>query len=502
MKTSSFRLLTFGTLLLFSFSCATRVTHLAPEEIGKTDPSEALTVTLNDGSEVPLKKARLDKYKLIGVTPKGSRQEIELSSIKAVLKKRDDYSLAIIGAGVAGIAAWLIIGINTAPSPPPTQSCPFVYSFDGECFIFDAEPYGGAICQALQRTEWCGLEHLKETGGLYRILVTNELDESQYTDELKLVVVDHPPGIKVAPDAAGRIHTFIHPVSPLKALQNGREDISEFIVKQDSSVWASRYDGNPSPDVSSLKDDLVFEFAKPRNAQKAKLLLNASTDFWGSRVAREFLTLFGNRVSDWYDAVNAGGVEFRKLTAWHMREELYLLQVRVDTPDGWKPRGIIYGGGPFVAEDKAVILDIGDVTGETLRIKLTPPKQFWNIDLLAIDYSHDMAVDVREIAPASSGKQADPAVDELLAALDDRYFVMPRTGDSVEIVFPAPPEKPGSVRSLLLKASGYYDVHLSADGEPRVDLVETLLTVPGSTLDYALKAYRAEKKNEVERSHR
>jgi hypothetical protein len=188
--------------------------------------------------------------------------------------------------------------------------------------------------------------------------------------------------------------------------------------------------------------------------------------------------------------------------AWYMREELYLLQVRVETPSGWKPRGIIYGGGPFVAEDKAYVLDIGDVTGETLRIKLTPPTQFWNIDFLAVDYSDDINVNVTEIAPASSGIGSDPAVDELLASLDDRYFVMPRTGDSIELVFPAPAGTPGLDRSILFKASGYYDIRLPADGEPQMDLIRTILAEPGSTLEYALKTYRIEKKNEVERSHK
>lgn len=502
MKTQRYKILALATLLIFTYSCTTRVYHLAPEEVGKRAPDDTLIVKLNDGSEVKLTGVSLKKDKLIGITKEKLETEIDLSSIRAVLVKRGDYDLALLGVGILGIAAWLTIGMATAPSPPPSQSCPFIYSFDGRHYVFDAEPYGGAICQGLERTEWCGLEHLREADGLYRVLITNELDESQYTDELKLVVVDHPRGVKVAPDAAGKIHAFVQPVAPLSAVQDQEKDILNLVVEKDFNVWESKYEDKLSSRKEDLRDELVFEFAKPRDAQKAKLLVNASTDFWGSLVAKEFLTLFGNKISDWYSAVNARGPEFHKLMSWYLREELYLLQVKVETPTGWTPRGIIYGGGPFVSEDKAYVLDIGDVPGETLRIKLAPPTQFWNIDFLAVDYSEDMEVDVMEIAPAAAGDRNDLAVVDLLAANDDRFFVMPRTGDSAELIFPAPAGRPGFDRSIFLKAGGYYDIRLEARREPQADLIEKILAQPGSTLEYALRVYEAGKKGEVARSHK
>jgi hypothetical protein len=502
MKTQRFKMLTLGIVLLFAYACATRNYYLAPEEVEKGAPEKTLIIKLNDGPEVKLRSVRLEQAKLIGFTADKIKREIDLSSIQSVQMKKGDYYLTALGIGVVGIAAWLTIGMTTAPSPPPSESCPFIYSFDGQHYVFDAEPYGGAICQGLERTEWCGLEHLRETNGLYRVLIANELDETQYTDELKLIVVDHPIGVRVAPDAAGKIHTFAQPLAPLSAVQNREKDIFSLVFERDFKVWESRYEDKPSLRKEDLREELIFEFAKPRDAQKAKLLVNASTDFWGSRVAKEFLTLFGNKISDWYLDVNARGPEFQKVMSWYLREELYLLQVKVETPSGWKPRGIIYGGGPFVSEDKAYVLDIGDVPGETLRIKLTPPTQFWNIDFLAVDYSEDMEVDVMEIAPASLGAWNDPVVCELLEAKDDRYFIMPRTGDSAELVFPSPARMPGFDRSILLKASGYYDIHLEAQNEPQTDLIKTILAEPGSTLEYALRVYEVGKKGEAERSHK
>jgi hypothetical protein len=174
----------------------------------------------------------------------------------------------------------------------------------------------------------------------------------------------------------------------------------------------------------------------------------------------------------------------------------------VETPHGWQPRGVIYGTGPFVSEDKAYILEVSDVPGEILRLKLTPPTQFWNIDYLAVDYSEDLPLDIMALSPASTGARTHPGVRELLKANDDRYFVMPNTGASAELIFPAPAKKPGLDRTIMLGASGYYDIHLKAGGEPQPGLIRTILAEPGSTLEYALKIYEAQKKNEAESSRR
>lgn len=501
MKTARFKMVTLGILSLFAYSCATKNYHLTPEEVRRGVPAKTLIIRLNDGSEVKLTGARLEQAKLVGLAEGKDRKEIDLASIQSVQMKRSDYSLAAVGMGVAAVTAWLVIGATTAPSPPG-ESCPFIYSFDGERYVFDADPYGGAICQGLERTDWCGLEHLTEKDGQYRILIANELDETDYTDELKLVVVDHPKGVKVAPDVAGQIHTFAQPHAPLRAVQNGEKDISTLVSGRDSKVWKSGYEDRSSPSDQGLREELIFEFAKPRDAQNAKLLVNASTDFWGTQVAKEFLALHGDKISDWYAEVNTRGPEFQKIMSWYLREELYLLQVKVETPSGWKTRGIIYGSGPFVPEDKAYVLDIKDVPGEILRLKLAPPTQFWNIDYLAVDYSEDTAVDVLRISPASAGARTDPAVCERLKANDDRYYIMSEAGASAELVFPAPARKAGSERSLILGASGYYDIHLDAKGEPQPDLIKKILVEPGWTLEYARKIYETGKKNEAERTRR
>ncbi|MBN2264427.1 MAG: hypothetical protein JW775_01310, partial [Candidatus Aminicenantes bacterium] len=158
-------------------------------------------------------------YKITSATPVGDRTRyrafgpitLPLSDIQQVwikTSKRGGAS-ALTYVAVAGLAAamvFLVIAVsNQEPDPTPPgpiipESCPFVYSWNGKGYVLDAEPYGAAVTEGLKRTDWIELSELRPSAGVYRLLLANELDETQYTDELKLVAVDHAPGRKVAAD--------------------------------------------------------------------------------------------------------------------------------------------------------------------------------------------------------------------------------------------------------------------------------------------------------------
>jgi hypothetical protein len=205
------------------------------------------------------------------------------------------------------------------------SSCPFLYSFDGKKLVFDAEPYGGAFCPALKRTEWCVLEHLKEANGRYSLLMTNELDETQYTDELKLVVVDHDSSVSIAPDAAGKIHTIADPAAPLSARDAAGATILPLIREKDGLSWQSSLSSETTGKPAAVRDTLEFEFAKPEAAHTVKLLVNASTTRFGAAMGKKFLAMHGGGLSKWYDEVDKKGPAFNRVQDWYRSEELYML---------------------------------------------------------------------------------------------------------------------------------------------------------------------------------
>jgi hypothetical protein len=49
-------------------------------------------------------------------------------------------------------------------------------------------------------------------------------------------------------------------------------------------------------------------------------------------------------------------------------------------------------------------------------------------------------------------------------------------------------------RTLILKASGYYDIHLEGKGKPQLQIIDKLHSEPGFVIQYAYKEYLKWKK--------
>ena len=230
--------------------------------------------------------------------------EVRLAHIRTI-----NTGLAIVGGVVAaGAIAGLIVAASKPRHPAPSpDSCPYIYSFDGAEYVFDAEPYGAAVCEGLTRTEWASLDHLAPVGGRYKVLVANELEETQYTDELKLIAVDHPLGTAAVPDTTGRFHTIARPLPPIGARDGKGRDILPLVDRNDKLFWVSTVEGREPGAEDDLRDELVFEFPKPAGATRVKLMANAWTTMWGSMVAKKFLEVRGRSLPDWYAEVNSHG---------------------------------------------------------------------------------------------------------------------------------------------------------------------------------------------------
>jgi hypothetical protein len=366
-------------------------------------------------------------------------------------------------------------------------SCPYIYSFDGEQYVFDAEPYGGAVCEGLKRTEWCTLEHLKEVNGNYRISVCNELDETQYIDELNLIVVDHPDGTTVAPGVFGKIYTLSDLKNPVHAYDQYGNNILRLVSENDRQVWQTGGEQRETSSEHKLRDELVFEFEKPMNAERAKLLVNACTSILGSWAAAQYLDLYGRSISRWYEAVDKHGPAYDRVIDWYFKEELYILRAFVETENGWQHKAFIIGGGPYISENKVYPLDISDVHGNILRIKLIPPAHFWKIYHLAVDYSEELQIKVTELEPVDAVDHNGENVTKAVTATDSTYLVMQTRGEWAELDYRAPPQDAEMKRSVLLKASGFYKVHLSEKGRPRWFLIGRLNYDLGFSHRYALE---------------
>ena len=131
-------------------------------------------------------------------------------------------------------------------------SCPYLYTWDGEQWAFFtdclwAAPIGLQFAEGVlaPTREWEYLkidgEHLREINGEYRLMLTEELWEATYFDQVRLLAVDHPADVeiysneKVGPPSIAEFK--LHPVRkrhvPVAARDHRGRDVLDKLTKRD-----------------------------------------------------------------------------------------------------------------------------------------------------------------------------------------------------------------------------------------------------------------------------
>jgi hypothetical protein len=414
-----------------------------------------------------------------------SPYSLSLSQVQRLWVERRGISTVRTIGLTAGIVV-AALGAIAAVVAATKESCPFVYSWDGERYIFDAEPYGGAISRGLERNDYGELEHLKASGGEYRLLLTNEVDETQHTNLLELWVVDHAPGCRVIADEAGTLYALRN----LEALQSARDregrDITAWLKDADQRIWEP--DARPTAD-GGAREELILTFSKPEGATTANLVVNGATSLWGSYMVKKMTQLRGREAALWLASLEGNKDQADALRDWYAREELYRLKVEVEEPTGWIARGRVPNGGPLIAEDRVIPLDLSRVAGTQLRIRLRPPVGFWAFNSFAISYdaASSPTPEVVKLRAARTSSGAD--VRRSLLAEDSAYYSMPDNNETAELRFPAPPAAPGMARTVILHTRGWYELHLGAEGEPDKKALEEITTVPDAAARFAAREF-------------
>lgn len=445
-----------------------------------TDPIDQLVTKAGQTVRFDRRGARLEADTIRG-NVRGKPYVIALADVERVSVLRKNSGLSAVGtiATVAFLAAGVLL-IAVAAS-----SCPFVYSWDGEQYVFDAEPHGGAITAGLERTDLSELEHLVATGGEYRLLLHNEMPETQYLNLAQLWVADHPVGTRAVRDESGGLRLVGASSAPIAARDQDGGDLRPTLLARDELV----YEPPPASGASSPRDTIVLTFPRPQT-ERGILIADVATGTWGAQMVYDILALRGSSVSDWYQAIDNDPGSRRLLHEWNAREELYLLNVEVEEAGGWHTRGTLSGGGPYSAETQSLSLDLTRVTGDSVRLRVRPPKGFWAINAFALAAFHSASgLTVDTLSPTVAIDSLRGDIRPALAGFDQRRYEMPRTGDRAYLTFTAPSPRAGRVRTVFLYSGGYYRLNLPEEGNPDVAALTTITNEPDATARLAGTAY-------------
>jgi|WetSurMetagenome_2_1015567.scaffolds.fasta_scaffold93165_1 hypothetical protein len=482
--------------LLFQMGACTsrKVRRVGAPDVQNPAIETIVGVTIKGGEDVTFNPpgATVRNGKLTAKV-KNRPYEVSVDQIERYWIERREHSVlrtvGLVAAITVGTLA-LIAGIVAATK----ESCPFIYSWDGQKYVFDAEPYGGAITRGLERDDYSELKYLVPDKGLYRLMISNEVAETQYTNLMELIVADHSAG-RVAMDDAGKLHTLASLQTPDNAVDETGHDLLPWLSDTDKRIWEAEPERNPAERV---RQEIRLTFSKPSSAVTAKLVVNAGTSLWGSYMIKELSELRGSDINAWYTAIDNNPADRFALRAWNEREELLMLKIEVEEPEGWVQRGLLLGGGPFVLENRVVGLDISHVRGSRLNIRIRPPKGFWAFNSFAVDYTPDQVVQLQTLHPVDCHDSSDRDRLSQIASVDDLYYDMPEIGDRGYLDFKVPSGKSGLKRTVFLHTRGYYKIHLNDAGRADTNTLTRITTIPDAAARYSglhFAEWQAEQRN-------
>src|ERR1043165_8196428 len=362
------------------------------------------------------------------------------------------------------------------------SSCPYLYVWNGERFVFVTDFMGGGemghldapgIFNMPDPTEYVRIPRdlLRQRNGRYELKVTNELEEALFADRFQLISVAHPQGVEVYPNEGlteppqpFKIYSTRDAHPPLSAVDEHGHDVLSRVARLDREY----------PDDFKLKSirgyaedhELTLKLDAGSPA-RVKLLLTGWTDYaWSSdnlaaSQSGKSLTLPALQVKDkqgqWRTIVENVGIPVGRpqtivvdLTGKFLSDNrevrivtnmrIYWDQILVDTSTG-----------NFPMQLTRLDPSVANLRWRGFSLEHSPDGR----QPLTYDYKQVSFTSPWKVMTGRYTREGD--VRELLLASDD-MFVISRPGDELVLSFAAnklPALPKGWTRTFLLYADGF-----------------------------------------------
>jgi len=379
------------------------------------------------------------------------------------------------------------------------SSCPYLYVWNGERFVFVTDFMGGGemghldapgVFNTPDPDEYVRIsgDLLRERNGRYELRVTNELEEAVFMDKFQLVAVAHPRDTEVYPNEGltvppqpFKIYSTRDARPPVAAVDEHGHDVlsrisqldreypddfqlqpirgyakdHELTLTLDDVIVGAALRGRPSSRISTL--------GRPRRAAPTKLLLTGWTDYaWSSdnlaaSQSGKTLTLPALQVKDkqgrWRTVIENVGIPVGRPQT-----------VVVDLPGKFREVRIVTNMRIYWDQ---ILVDTSGVNLPTQLTRLDPAVADLRWRGFSLEHSPDgrqpLTYDYKKVSFTSPWKvmtgryTREGDVRELLLKSDD-MFVISRPGDELVLSFNAeklPPLPKGWKRTFLLYADGF-----------------------------------------------
>ena len=345
------------------------------------------------------------------------------------------------------------------------NSCPFIYTYNGQNFVFAGEIYSGAIYPPLERHDYLYLPDLVEENGSYKLKIANQLEEEQHTNLLELMVFDHAADTDILVDKYGNPHAVSNVIKPVSALNLTGDDVLPIVEKEDDLIYIGH---DPSRDPPLL-DGMILTFEKPMTTDIVELIIEAKNSYWLDFVYQNFREMLGSSYKMWVKKQQNGNPE--KMTNWSLSQNIPL-SVFLFKDDQWEFQDYFHTVGPMAFKKDILALDLSGTEDGPIRIKLETGSYFWEIGYVGLDQAPGSNISSTIIQLSEAINETGESVKAALLLNDEQYYIQPEIGNEAMLSFPVP-EMSGEERTLILHSKGYYQILQDPKGMARIrDLKE------------------------------
>jgi hypothetical protein len=393
-------------------------------------------------------------------------------------KGKTTASYILGGVGIA-LGTFVIVSLIAIALK---SSCPFVSAYDGTQMQLQGEIYGGAIYPQLCRNDYIALKMSPTPSGFLDLQISNELQENQFTDFAELLVITHDKNVKVVTDEFGNLYSIAQPILPSAAVANNTNVMQSIQTANDDLTY--KFDDTTA--AKENNNNLILSFDKPVNSENAKLVLRLKNSYWLDMIYGKFLQGFGNQYAAFMQTQRNAPVE--KLNNWRKEQQLPL-NISVQTGHGWQPQQSLTTFGPLANRETVILLNVSDVKGGKINIKLSSGFMFWEIDYAAMDFSSDASLQVTKLLPEKATDETGKNVLPLLSKEDGKYLEQPLPGNATVIEYPySPVNDLNKTQTYILHAKGYYEHIRHYTNTADINFLQKFKQ-PGALSNYSMTLY-------------
>lgn len=408
-----------------------------------------------------------------------SRTTIALKDIKEIriIEKDTGRTAASYVFGTIGVAAGVFV-VAIVIALLTKSSCPYVYVNDGEGYVFEGETFGGAIAPNLERDDYMPLPDIQAKDRAYKIRISNELLEKQYTDLAELMVINHPKNQKVLLDKNGQPQLISNTVNPITATSSNGNNLMTALQKKDANVFFFN-------DQNYSQNSITLKFKKPINSTTGKLVLNGKNTLWFDYLFGEFISKFGTSYNRWMEqqAKLPSAERLQKI-----KENEFPLSIYIKKNGKWVFVDDLLTVGPLATRDFVIPIEMADIQGDEVEMKVETGFMFWEMDYAGMDFTSQKPMSMDILKPVMAVGTGARNWTSALKEADKNYMAQDSVGQITEITYPSVKHRDDEAQTVFLHTRGYYTLIRNFEGLPHIVELNKFKT-PGYFSDFSRMRY-------------